>query len=88
MCTLLSYPTFIFYAAEILPAELYDHYNIVCSHIHTSGKEKGGTRYMKMLIFWELLAKIAWLMAKLGAGAASTFNNYQPNLPSKLSSDL
>ncbi len=43
---------------------------------------------MKMHIFWELLAKIAWLMAKLGAGAASTFNNYQPNLPSKLSSDL
>lgn len=36
---------------------------------------------MKMLIFWELVAKIAWLMAKMGAGAASVCNNYQPSLP-------
>ena len=32
----------------------------------------------------DIIAKIAWAMAKIGAGAASISNNYQPELPSQL----
>lgn len=39
---------------------------------------------MKSIIFWGLMAKVAWLMAQVGAGAASSLNGYQPQLPSQL----
>ncbi|MCI8694005.1 MAG: cyclic lactone autoinducer peptide [Lachnospiraceae bacterium] len=35
-------------------------------------------------ILLNLLAKLALIMAKFGAGAASIGNNYQPDLPSQL----
>lgn len=40
---------------------------------------------MNIIAFWELMAKIASFMAKLGAGTASALNNYQPRLPQHLS---
>lgn len=39
---------------------------------------------MNVLVIMNLLAKIAWFMAKVGAGAASAFNGYQPELPASL----
>lgn len=39
---------------------------------------------MSILAILEVLAKVAWLMAKIGTGAASAFCGYQPNLPTAL----
>ncbi len=39
---------------------------------------------MSAIIFGELMAKMAWFMAKLGAGTASLCNGYQPPLPFQL----
>lgn len=39
---------------------------------------------MKVIIILQLMAKIAWFMAKVGANSASVCNNYQPPLPSQL----
>lgn len=39
---------------------------------------------MNLSVVLDVVAKIAWIMAKIGAEAASVFHNYQPQLPSQL----
>ena len=39
---------------------------------------------MNVRLILEILAQVAWFMAHIGAGAASAFNGYQPDLPISL----
>lgn len=39
---------------------------------------------MNLLVVLDVVAKIAWIMAKIGAGTASAFSSYQPKLPTQL----
>ena len=74
----------VYKAAAIRTVELCGHYDIICRFIYITNEKERRTKKVELNILLVLIAKLALLMAKLGAGAASFNSSYQPDLPSQL----